>query len=317
MKRFIGICLLTLLLIGLSAFTVGAQESYTILGCEGILYIANPTPSTVQFTWYQPIDPSGIGGTLYSANVPGNSVFRFSLQNNQVIVFTNPIGIMPRAFTYFSCPKPQVFVPTPTPIPTSPPPPSWVCNKYLSDLSVNIVGELLEPTNWRIFPGINTERIRTVGQGVRFVVIDGPVCQDGLAWYRGQIEPGSLIEVIGWFALYDSHGNQLARATSESIDPVNPPLVDNLNYAAVEALAHALNLRQCPRPSDEFCPSLYTIRPGTAYPVYGRNANSQWVRIYVWEQNIWGWVFLPLTHYNFDPFTLPILDISSYTGMDR
>jgi len=54
------------------------------------------------------------------------------------------------------------------------------------------------PKNMRVAPSLDSEVAATLLDGIGFTIIDGPVCADGLNWWRIQIL--SRPDVTGWFS---------------------------------------------------------------------------------------------------------------------
>ncbi|MBI5668857.1 MAG: SH3 domain-containing protein [Chloroflexi bacterium] len=86
--------------------------------------------------------------------------------------------------------QPENFQPTPV---CAPPLDFSVGSRAYVDYPV---GE--EPKNLRVAPGVNTELIATLIDGIGFEIIGSPICADGLNWWPIRIL--SRPDVQGWFA---------------------------------------------------------------------------------------------------------------------
>jgi serine/threonine-protein kinase len=113
-------------------------------------------------------------------------------------------------FTPSQTPTRTPIPPTPTPTPVPPTatptvPPLINCPGALpSRLRPGITGQVdptdPRPLNVRIQPGTSSTRTDQLAAGTTFLVLDGPVCQEGLAWYLIRYGAGNA----GWVAEGDT-----------------------------------------------------------------------------------------------------------------
>jgi serine/threonine-protein kinase len=118
-----------------------------------------------------------------------------------------PIPLTP-TFTPSATATRVLPTPTPTSIPNTPTPtapalvscPGVLLSRVGPGMTARVDPSDPRPLNVRAQPGINSARAGQLEAGETFLILDGPVCQDGLAWFLVRSNAGDT----GWIAEGDA-----------------------------------------------------------------------------------------------------------------
>lgn len=157
-----------------------------------------PRPGQAELAWYEWLMLFGVlAAAVLGCALAGRAMLQAEPGGEDIIVIA-PTAT--RAPTRTPLPT---FTPTPVPTPTPTPPGIIVIGGFIEVFDAGAQG-----LSFRAGPGLQEERLRFLPDGMVMRVVDGPLDNDGLTWWKLQNPSDS--NDVGWSA-------------ANYLRPTNPP----------------------------------------------------------------------------------------------
>lgn len=164
-------------------------------------------------------------------------------------------------------------------------------------------------TKIRLSAGITSSEVRTpIAQGRKVLVVEGPLCLDGITWWRVVYDYGEVSQITGWMAETDGEVFYLEPVAGEYAQIVYPALP---NYASATTLPWmTINTLVRSNPSLVTSSVIGRVHVNEIVSVIGTNATGTWLQVSLPDGSI-GWSCSQLLYSNVSQYPVAVTDDSS------